>query len=292
MNDQATALRNLVQNLKDKQRGMRELRIVTVTSGKGGVGKTVFTVNLAIALQKMGHRVLVIDSDFGLSNVDVVLGVMPEFNLSHVVRGEKTIMQVVEEGPYGLKFISGGSGVFDLLSLGEADLGKIVTELLRLEDIADIILFDTSAGISPHVLSIIASSMETIVVTTPEPTSIMDAYALIKTAAKYSGTGRLRLVMNRAETISEAETTLGRVCDIVEQYLDIDMDRLGYVLFDSTVPKAVKQQSPIVVSYPKSVAAKNIEAIARKFADAPEEAQSATGLRAFFRNLLGQKKTV
>ncbi|MDL2273058.1 MinD/ParA family protein [Oscillospiraceae bacterium OttesenSCG-928-G22] len=292
MNDQATGLRDLVESKKYQESAVRNsARVLAVASGKGGVGKTFFSVNFALALQKLGRRVLIIDADFGLSNVDVMLGAVPEYNLSHVLKGERDILDIITEGPLGVRFISGGSGVSDLLTMSDEQLSDIVKQLLRLEDIADIIIFDAPAGISPNVLGIILASAETLIVTTPEPTSIMDAYALVKTAAGIGDVGRLRLVMNRCESQSEGETTMRRVSEIIQRYLKLRSEPFGYILLDPAVPRAVKQQKPVLLSQPKSMAAKNVEAMALKFLNHEEEEGKATGLRRFF-DLFLRRKTI
>lgn len=290
MNDQASALRQIVQNIKNQRSRLPDegARVVCVTSGKGGVGKTNFAVNLAISLSKKGLRTLIIDSDFGLANVDVVMGVNPEFDLSHVVNFKKEIKDVIFDGPNGVRIVSGGSGVFELLTLPETRLASIVDNLLALEDLADVIIFDTGAGVNANVLKLISSSQETIVVTTPEPTAIMDAYALIKTVLQDQQDVRMRLVVNKAENIIEAEDALSKFSAVVRLYLQAEMEPLGYILSDSSVSKAVRLQRPFVLSFPKSVAAKNMETITWKFMnlDAVPDKQ---GLRGFLDRFIGRK---
>jgi flagellar biosynthesis protein FlhG len=282
MRDQASALRQIVDNLK-KQR-IREqgegARVLCVTSGKGGVGKTNISVNLGISLAKKGLRVLLVDADFGLSNIDVMLGVSPPYDLSYVLRGQKKIRDVVTEGPGGVMFVSGGSGMNELLNMSELQLAAIIDNLLLLEDTADIIIFDTGAGVNPLIMRMIRSSAETVIITTPEPTAIMDAYALVKSIIKYSPECQLRLIVNRAESVMEAEATLQKFMSVVQLYQKTEIDPLGYVLNDPAVSRGVRVQQPFVLSYPRSAAARNIEAIAWTLLDRQPEAPE-NGLRTF-----------
>jgi flagellar biosynthesis protein FlhG len=290
MNDQASALRKIVQNIK-RQRNRAEgegARIVSVTSGKGGVGKTSFTVNLALSLSKKGLRVLIVDADFGLSNVDVVMGVTPQYDLSSVVRHQMEVKDIICDGLLGVRIVSGGSGVTELLNLTEAQLRSLMDRLLALEDTADVIIFDTGAGVNKNILRMVAASHEVVVVTTPEPTAIMDAYALVKAIVGSGSDAKMRLVVNRAEETREALDTLHKFAEVVRLYLGVEMEELGYVLTDPVVSRAVKLQKPFVISYPKSTAAKNIDSITWKFLNVEPEDATAQGLRGFLRNLMNR----
>ncbi|MDR1692655.1 MAG: MinD/ParA family protein [Oscillospiraceae bacterium] len=289
MKDQASALRQIVDNLR-KQRTREPgegARIICVTSGKGGVGKTSISVNLGISLAKKGLRVLLFDADFGLSNIDVMLGVSPQYDLSYVLRGQKKIGEIIAEGPGGINFVSGGSGMNVLLNMSEIQLSAVIDNLVLLEDAADIIIFDTGAGVNPLIMRMIRSSQETIVVTTPEPTAIMDAYALVKSIAADTPDGALRLLVNRAESSAEAEATLQKFVAVVKLYQKTDMDLLGYVLDDPSVSRGVRIQQPFVLSYPRCAATRNIETIAWKLLDRQPETAS-TGIRGFLGRLLGR----
>ncbi len=288
MNDQAGALRRIVSNIKQQRTRTpgQGARVISVTSGKGGVGKTNFTVNLALALSKKGLRVLIVDADFGLSNVDVILGLNPEYDLSHVVRHQKDVRGIICDGPYGIRFISGGSGVQDLIRLSETQLTRIMDNLLQLEDIADVILFDTGAGITGHILKMIRASQEVVVVTTPEPTAIMDAYALIKTISTGITDQRVRLVVNRADSDEEGRSTLSKIVAVVKLYLQLDVEELGYIPNDTAVAKAVRSQRPFVLSFPKSDAARSMEDIAWRVLDL--EPEEKAGLKDFLLRLVGR----
>lgn len=291
MNDQASALRQIVQNIK-KQRARAPgegARVVCVTSGKGGVGKTSFTVNLAISLAKKGLRVLIVDADFGLANVDLVMGVTPQYDLSHVIRHEVDIKDVIVEGPGGVRIVSGGSGVLELLNLTETQLANVVDRLLTIEDIADVVLFDTGAGVNPNILRLIEASEEVIVITTPEPTAIMDAYALVKTVHAHGSETKIRLVVNRAESVAEAEDTMAKFAAVVRLYLKVEVEEFGYVLADPIVSRAVRLQRPFVMSFPKSQAARDIDAITWKFMNVNPDSENK-GLKGFINNLMNRSK--
>ncbi len=288
MNDQASALRQIVQSIKHQRpRRLGEgARVVCVTSGKGGVGKTSFTVNLAIALSKKGLRTLIVDADFGLANVDVMMGITPGLDLSHVISYQKDIMDVIFDAPGGVKIISGGSGVVELMNLSETQLANMVENLLSLDDIADVILFDTGAGVNQNIMRIITSSDEVIVITTPEPTAIMDAYALVKSVSNSDSPARMRLVVNKAESAAEGEDTLAKFLGVVRLYLKIDLEPLGYVLSDPAASKAVRLQHPFMLSFPKSQAARDMEAITWRFMNLEPESDRKSGLRGFLNNLI------
>lgn len=271
MNDQAQSLRDMVS------RRRHQLKLVTVTSGKGGVGKSSMTVNIALALVRLGHRVLVVDADFGLANVDVMLGINARYNLGHLLRGQRTLDEIVQEGYHGVKFISGGSGVFELLQMEPEQLDHILSGLMDMREELDVILFDTGAGINDSVLRLVMASSETVVVTTPEPTAILDAYALVKTIHKSEGAPPIRLVMNKADSQREAENAIVGFQGIIRKYLRMDIDVLGYVLFDLEVTRSIKRQTPIMVSHPGGQTARCILGVAQALArleGAPPKAQN------------------
>ncbi|MCL2031211.1 MAG: MinD/ParA family protein [Oscillospiraceae bacterium] len=291
MNDQASALRQIVKNIKNQR--ARPLgdgaRVVSVASGKGGVGKTSFTVNLAISLVKKGLRVLIMDADFGLANVDVMMGVTPPYNLSHVVRREIELKDAIFEGPGGVRIISGGSGMMELLTLSGDQIPILMEKLRQIDDVADVVLFDTGAGAGPNVVRLIEASEEVVVITTPEPTAIMDAYALIKTVLRHGSEAKVRLVVCRADNTAEAEDTMAKFAAVVRLYLQVEMEELGYVLADPNVPRSVKLQRPFMLSFPKTQAARDIETITWKFMNIQPESASK-GFRGFLGNLMNRAR--
>ena len=278
MRDQADRLRNMVASAKHRREGAR---VITVTSGKGGVGKSSFTLSFAIALSRRGYRVLIIDADFGLANIDVMSAITPKYDLSAVLRRQKRLKDIITVGPDGIGIISGGSGVSELLKMNEYQLERIMGEMMQLDDLADIILFDTGAGISNNILRLVRSSNEVILVTTPEPTAIMDAYALLKVVSTMEYGCRIRLIVNKAESLQEAETTRQNLERAASAYLGMSIESLGCIPNDMSVVKSVKEQVPFIVGYPSGAASQGMDIITRRFLELPIEAEKK-GMRRFF----------
>lgn len=302
MNDQAEALRNLVRR-DDREpiepspapsKPARTTRIFTVTSGKGGVGKSNFTLNFALQLQTLGYKVLVFDADLGMANIDVLMGASPQYNLYHLLKKEKTIEEIIYHGDNGLQFIAGGSGFNDLLSLSKEDLDSFTRQVLKLSGTVDFILFDTGAGLSKESMTFIAAAEQTIVVTTPEPTSITDAYAIIKMVHVKAPAVRFQLVVNRTSDRLEGLQTAEKIRMVSRQFLDLDIPTLGFIPDDSNVSKAVKKQVPFSVLFPESPASRELrELVARFERSAPmptEEEASAGGVRRFLNRMLSFMK--
>lgn len=256
MKDQAEGLRKLV----DKQD--RASRIIAVTSGKGGVGKTNIAANLALALCQMGHRVVLIDVDLGLANVDIVLGMTPTFNLGHVFRGEKTLREVIVEGPLGLKVLSGGSGVTDLANLNGWRLEVFIKSLEQLNREFDFVILDTGAGIHRSVLSFVLAATEILVVTTPEPTAITDAYGLLKVIHQRSPHAKVHLVVNMAKSPNEAEAVADKLNSVLLEYVKWEVDYIGYILQESQLAKAVSDQQPVLLAFPSAMSSRSLKRIA------------------------------
>jgi flagellar biosynthesis protein FlhG len=302
MTDQAEKLRQVIDNLKLKQAVNRVLapaapvkrnaRVITVTSGKGGVGKTNITINLAIALSEQGQRVIILDADFGLANIDVLFGIVPQYTLLDVIKNKKNILEVLTEGPRNTKFISGGSGVEDLVRLDNEQLARFVENMSLLDRLADIIIVDTGAGLSENVMSFVTAADEVLLVTTPEPTSITDAYALIKMVSNRDRTKTIRVIVNRSESSGEANDVLNKLVLVADRFLGIKLEPAGYILHDESVVKAVKQQQPFSIIYPKSQAARNIREISDKLVQkgAADELHRSSGIRGFLGRLAGLMK--
>lgn len=260
--DQATQLRNIIK--RSQQRPVA--RVITVTSGKGGVGKTSISVNLALALQALGKRVVMLDADFGLANIEIMFGIRPKYSMADLIYGGKTIEEIITQGPKGVGFLSGGSGIQELVSLSKEQIITFTQALIGLDELADIIIVDTGAGISDVVMEFIAASLEVLLVVTPEPTSITDSYALLKTLNKregyYLNQIPVRMIANRVGNLSEGNDLYGKLRVVVEEFLDIKFDFLGAVPQDQYLYKAVFQQNPVAIAYPNSPSAKAIKELA------------------------------
>ena len=295
MKDQAERLREIIssiKNYKEDEKSTGSLtdkpgsRVIAITSGKGGVGKTNVTVNLGIKFAQMGLRVVIIDADLGLSNVDVVMGKMSKYNLSDVINSNKDILEILEEGPDGVKFVSGGSGVQELVKLNKTQLVDLLMKLGKLDEEADIILIDTGAGLSDNVISFVHAAREVILVTTPEPTSITDAYALIKTITQRDKAKIIKVIVNRADNAAEALNILDKLNVVTQKFLGVKLQKLGYILNDACVVKAVKMQQPFVVSFNRCEDSKNLNEIALTLMDNKElNSNSVFGIKMFINKL-------
>jgi len=297
MSSQLDRLRALTKNLKMKAEhdlsGKDNLtKVITVASGKGGVGKTNFTLNLGLALAEFGQRVLILDADLGLANIDVILGVSPKFNLFHVINGEKDIADIILEGPNGIKIIPGGSGISELADLKEWELERLLLKLSSLEKESDYLLIDTGAGISKNVLNFTLAADEIIVITTPEPTSLTDAYGLIKTLNKHKFIGVIKLVVNKAIDYEEGEIAANKLKIVVSRFLNnCKLEIFGYILDDKAVTLAVKKQQPFLLDNPASKAADGIYSIASKMCNQLYETNQANGLKDYFNKIFSFFKT-
>ncbi len=247
MHDQAEKLREIVRSKNDNK-----TRIITVTSGKGGVGKTNLSINLAITYAKAGKKVLVLDADLGLANVNVNLGIIPRFNLYHVIRKQKTMKEIIVDTEYGIQIVAGASGFSRIANLLDEERQNFVKELTSLSE-AEIIIIDTSAGVSANVLAFVEAADETLVITTPEPPAITDAYGIIKIISTEIDDldMNLKLIVNRVSTVTEAKKVAQRVIDITGQFLNIKVDYLGFVYDDQAVSSAVRRQQPFTIIDPQ-----------------------------------------
>ena len=248
-------------------------RVIAITSGKGGVGKTSFTTNLALTLARSGERIIIVDADLGLANLHVMMGVRPKYDLEHVMRGQKAMRDVLYPGPCGVLLIGGGSGITELANLDEATCGVFLDGLRTLDALADVILIDTGAGLSRNVMAFLCSAQEIIVVTTPEPTALTDAYATIKVITRDNPTARLRLVVNMARSEAEAVEVADRLIHITRRFLGAEPDFLGFLPLDATVAHAVRSQQPFTLSFPESAASRSIAAIATRLDCRPVQAE-------------------
>ncbi|MDI6785748.1 MAG: MinD/ParA family protein [bacterium] len=283
MLDQAEKLRKIAKE-NNKNNGLT--RVITVTSGKGGVGKTNLSVNLAISYAKMGKRVVVFDADLGLSNVNVALGLIPgpKYNLYHVLKGQKNILDVATDAPGGIKIISGAIGIVELSNLSEEQRKNFVEGIGKLSEIAEIIIIDTGAGLSANVLSFILAADEVVLITTPEPTAIADAYGMMKAIYKEDDEKNVKLVINRVDSIMEGKKIVDHFTNIVGQFLNMKVESLGYILEDAIVGKAIRQRRPFALNYPNSKATNCVHHIRNKLENVSEEPKGITNfIKSFFR---------
>jgi flagellar biosynthesis protein FlhG len=290
--DQAEHLRQLAnvawaEKARTASAGAKATRIIAVSSGKGGVGKTNVVVNTALAMAKQKRKVLILDADLGLANIDVVMGITPRFNLQHVISGQKSIREVVVDDERGVQVISGGSGLADLANLNDSQRDTLIGSLAELETMADVLLVDTGAGIGPNVLQFILAAQELIVVTTPEPTAITDAYSLIKVVSRLSSDVSLKLLVNQVRTAQEAEEITNNIVGVAKRFLHLDIGTYGSLPHDSTLVKAVRRQMPVTIAYPNAVASYAFHALAaRIWNEEPPELQNKPGILNFFRRVV------
>jgi flagellar biosynthesis protein FlhG len=240
------------------------MRVIAVSSGKGGVGKTNLVTNLAVEMAQLGRRVLLIDADLGLANVDIVMGLSPQATLAEVIRGERRIDEAIVVGPAGVRVLPSASGVAEIVHLSPTERLSLLAQFDALEEHFDVVLIDTGAGISENVLFFASAAQEVIVVAVPEPTSIADAYALMKVLGARHATRRFRLVVNQARSAEEGRSVYARLSEVTARFLDVSIDYLGHVLLDPTVRKAVSQRKPLVLAYPECAASRAILTLSRR----------------------------
>ncbi|WP_242604543.1 MinD/ParA family protein [Legionella fairfieldensis] len=254
MPDQAAGLRNLNY--------AKPVKVIAVTAGKGGVGKSNVSVNLAVALAQRHKQVLLLDADLGLANIDIMLGLHTKYNLSHVVQGLCHLNDILLEGPSGVKVIPASSGLEFMTQLSPSEHAGIIDAFNELTDDVDYMIIDTAAGISDTVLSFARSSQELIVVVCDEPTSLTDAYALIKVMSKRCDWSHFHVLANMVRTIREGRDLYNKLYRVAEQFLDVHLNYLGAIPFDERIHESVKKQKPVLTAYPDSNAAKVLEQLA------------------------------
>jgi flagellar biosynthesis protein FlhG len=277
IDDQAARLRQLMQQV-------RQARTLAVTSGKGGVGKSNVALNLAILLSAGGSRVALVDADLALANLDVLLDLSVAFNLSDVVRGRKTLRDVVVDLPSGVQLVPGASGLAQLARLSEFERSRLLRDLSALEADNDVIVVDCGAGIGPDVVHFAAAADNALVVTTPEPTAVTDAYAVVKVLHRHGYAGRASLLVNLASSRHEGRSTYERIAGVARRFLGVRLFDAGYVLADGKVGEAVRRRQPFVLAYPRCQAARCLAALANKLGPGGSLVGGEAG---FFRRLAG-----
>ncbi|WP_303722749.1 MinD/ParA family protein [Malonomonas rubra] len=287
--DQAGTLR-YIQDRLDKRRtklNMSATRVLSITSGKGGVGKTAVVSNIAVTLAKQGKKVLIIDADLGLANIDVVLGLAPPYNLNHFFNGERTLEEVMAEGPHGLKILPAGSGVQQYTRLDAQLKMRLIESLDALEEQFDVVLIDTEAGISDNVTYFNVAAQDILVVTTPEPTAITDAYALMKLLSTQYHQKRFLLSVNSVREPDEGLDVFEKLTMVSGRYLDISLDYLGCIPFDRKMHESVREQTVMVDLMPDHKVAKAFVELAESLVDTPMHNQAQGTLQFFWKQFLG-----
>ena len=262
--DQAQNLRYIIQ-----AGSTREVlsRVITITSGKGGVGKSNLAINLAISLSRLGKKVIVLDADFGLANIEVMLGIRPQYNLSDLMFRGRSLSEIITKGPENVGFISGGSGIREMTSLTREQLINLSARLSELDRQADVVIIDTGAGISENVMEFVMSSAEVFLIATPEPTSITDAYALLKTLNHQPEFTRehchIKLIANKVNNEKNGKELFEKLSVVADKFLNISLEYMGAIPSDTNMSKAVMKQQPLTIAYPNSQAARAIDDMAR-----------------------------
>ncbi len=282
VSDQAAGLR--------RQRPRPPVKVITVTGGKGGVGKTNISANLAVALSMLGRRVMLLDADLGLANIDVMFGLQPHYNLADVVKGERSLQDVIVNGPAGVMVVPGASGLSDMASLTPAHHAGIVNAFSELTVDLDALLVDTAAGIGDGVLRFAEAAHEVLVVVCDEPTSITDAYAIIKVLSAERGVSRFRVVTNMTRQGGDGSSLFEKLLRVTDRFLDVSLDHAASIPFDDRVWRAVQLQTPFVTAFPTSLAAAAVKKLAHR-ADSWDLPKTARGNIEFFvERLLGAEQ--
>lgn len=291
--DQAEQLRNIIKANNAPKRPLA--RVITVTSGKGGVGKSNTAINLAIQFKKMGQRVIILDADFGLANIEIMFGTVPKHNLCDLIYQGKNITEIITWGAGDVGFISGGSGIVGMSNLSRDYLVYIIQNLAQLDAIADVIIIDTGAGIGDAVLEFLVASGEIILVTTPEPTSITDSYSLLKALHRHprfsAESSQIKVLANRVRNIEDGQNLFQKLNMVVSRYLKLPITYLGAIPQDDLLSEAVMQQTPVSLSQPMSKSARAYERVAARLMNrevSPEGKRR--GMAAFFSHLVNGKK--
>lgn len=291
--DQAQQMRNVIK-LHNQMKNQNTARVVTVTSGKGGVGKSSIAVNLAIQLRKAGKKVIIFDADFGLANVEVMFGAIPQFNLSDLIFKDKNIREIITPGPMDIGFISGGSGIIGLNNLYHDQIEKLVNAINELNELADFIIIDTGAGIADSVLEFVMASPEVILVSTPEPSSLTDAYSLLKALHNNKDftaeQTNINVVSNRVLSPEEGKAVFDKLNSVVSQFLHGNLNYLGMIPMDNALEKAVRQQQTVSLLEPNSKSARAFTVIAENLLNGTHNTQMRWGISQMFSSFFSNHK--
>ncbi|MGD8558347.1 MAG: MinD/ParA family protein [Gammaproteobacteria bacterium] len=264
----------------------KPVRVIAVTSGKGGVGKTSVSVNLGVSLAAMGKDVMLMDADLGLANVDVMMGLHPRFNLSHVISGERPLDDVLVDGPEGLKLVPAASGLHSMAQLGPAEHAGVIRAFSELNFPLDVLLIDTAAGITDNVIAYTKAAQEVIVVICDEPASITDAYALIKLLSNEYGLHRFRVVTNMVSSIQTGKELYRKILQVTDRYLDVALDFMGVIPNDEYLRKAIQRQKSVVDAFPRCKSSLAFKKLAQKADSWPMPASAGGRLEFFVERLI------
>jgi flagellar biosynthesis protein FlhG len=288
--DQAGTLRALQDQLSDplylRDDAPTPPRVFAITSGKGGVGKTAVTANVALALARMRKKVLIIDADLGLANIDVVFGLTPRYNLNHFFKGERRLEEIMVEGPHGIRILPAGSGVQQFTHLDGAQQLRFMEELDSLHGLFDVVLIDTEAGISENVTYFSVAAQDVLMVTTPDPTAITDAYALMKLLSTRYHQKAFSLIVNSVANPEEGLDVFQKLTTVANRYLSISIDYLGCIPFDKRMSESIRRQQPMLELYPGSKISSAFEGFAKSLTTMPETVQPKGTIQFFWRQLL------
>jgi flagellar biosynthesis protein FlhG len=266
-----------------------QVRVIAIASGKGGVGKTNVSVNLGVALSKLGQKVMIMDADFSLANVDIMLGLNTPFNLSHVINGQKNLREIVQEGPAGLKIIPASSGVKRLANLSPQENMSLLKAFERLGAEMDILIVDTAAGIADSVVTFCQAAQDVLIVVCDEPASITDAYALVKVLSRDYGVKDFKLVVNMSRSPAHSQRLYEKFAGVCQQYLQVSVTLFGAIPFDQDLRTAVQRQVPVVLSFPASHAAKAFANMAQNLHGISNKSESGY-FGKFVRSILKSKE--
>ena len=264
-------------------------RIIAISSGKGGVGKTNIVANLGISLSRLGKKVMIFDADLGLGNLDILLGLTPKYNFSHVALGEKTLSEIIVEGPGGIMILPASSGIQEMANLSKNQTANLLSEMYAVIDPIDILLIDTAAGISSNVMYFNAIAQEVLVVVSPEPTSITDAYALMKVLSLRYGVKQFKLLVNMVGDIQEAQEVYRQLKLVAERFLDIAIEYVGHVVYDKNITRGVRRQRAVCDLYPDSQASRCFNSLAVKVCQSPTGGYPIKNTRVFWQELISNK---
>lgn len=294
--DQATSLRKIVRKKASRMKSAPSVsqeaagnppRVISVTSGKGGVGKTNIVGNLAMALVRQGKKVVILDADLGLANIDIIFSIHPAYNIGHVVSGERTLSEIIIEGPEGIRIIPAGSGFVQLTHLTEGQKLTLLSEFEALEDQLDVLLIDTSAGISQNVLYFNLAADDCVITATSEPTSITDAYAMMKVMSTEHGTKHFKLLVNMVGDEKEAKSVYLNLSQATDRFLnDVVVEYVGYIPNDELMKKALKKRKTVMELYPEADSSRMIKKLAKEISDWPRRYDSEGNIKFFLKRYI------